>query len=425
MDGSSPSRRAVVAGAVKVVALAIALAACFFVGTRYSRSALAHNSASIPDLSSGFPQCNASPLVDPRAPEPRAVEARARAIRRDAATIRGQLQAAGGDWSKWQRDTESYRAALQSQVHALKDSRLPGYTESLAGRDGFPLFEFRSRDLLRYLYDPSSLDHFRKQKAVVAAQRWLQERGIDLIYVPVPKMTEVYIERFLDPCPKDGVVAPHVRRELLELLENDVEVVDGCALFRGLRDTDREYLYNTADSHWAPRGMRIMAREIADRIARYNFGARARYGLPITKAVPEPFNLQNPDKLTYSTPTAQEGWQTLSADQQAVAKKYQTTNYSEVRMINGQVPADDAEAPVVLIGNSYVRHFREQLIKELNLLVNTRCGDNYTTQAFYDFLREPELLTHCRVVVWVIPESHMTVFHPVPKPLLMALNEGK
>jgi hypothetical protein len=289
-------------------------------------------------------------------------------------------------------------------------------SEPLEGNKEFPLFEVGSRVHLNYLYDSKSLDVFRRTKAVVAAHRWLKEQGIDLIFVPVPKMTEVYVEQFVDPHPADGVIAPHARKALLELLNDGVEVVDLATLFRTLRDIDEEYLYNAAESHWAPRGMRIAAKEIADRVSRYKFGARARYGLPFLR----PFPTTN---LIVGQPggIGTSGWLTLSPDQLARAKRAQTTTISEVLMFDGKVPADDPNSPLLVIGHSYVPKFREQLMKELNMLISTRVMDGATVEFFRDFLRDPQALRDCRVVVWITTEQHMTHFTPMPEPVMATL----
>jgi hypothetical protein len=378
-------------------------------------------------LPSGTPIPVLPPMVsarteDPRQPEPRAIQARATAIIQSATVIESECP--GGDWQKWQRDTSPFRASLKAKIDALRNyppdrSDYPeGRYEALQGQPGFPLFEVGSREHLNYLYDPASLDEFRRARPVVAAQRWLHSKGIDLLFVPVPKMTEVYIEQFVDPCPPNGIIAPHVRNTLLELLKADVEVVDGWSLFRPLRDADSEYLYNTADTHWAPRGMRIMAKEIANRIERYKFGARARYALPLFITRPGHYLL---DGIPGGIGSAG-GWQALSPAQVKIATAAQTMVLSEVTTQDGQPPEDDRASPVLLIGNSYVRKFREQLIKELNLLVQTRDAANLGTEAFADFLREPDLLAHTRVVVWITTEQHMTNFRRMPSPILPALS---
>jgi hypothetical protein len=409
--------------------LAIALAAAFVAGSWFSpsvgpgargpqeRPRGTPNGTSLPrEVPAGDPPAYASPPAISRQAEPRAVAARAAVIRRDAGAIQAECQwAAAGDWGKWQRDTEPYRTALRTKIEALKEldghnSPYPeGRSEALEGRDGFPLFETLAGVQLNYLYKPESLDGFARDRPVVAADRWLRQRGIDLIFVPVPKMTEVYMEHFLNPCPPDGIIAPHVRRNLLELLKADVEVVDGLPLFRSVRDVDAEYLYNTADPHWAPRGMRLMAKAVADRIERYEFGARARYGLPIVRT----------QRVPYAPPAGfQIGLAALTDDQRQRAARAESVKGSEVYTRDGRTPTNDTSSPVLLIGHSYVPGFRDQLIKELNLLIAVRRGNGTTTEFFAEFLRNPETLASARVVVWLTTEQHLTQFKPMPEPIL-------
>jgi SGNH hydrolase-like domain, acetyltransferase AlgX len=376
------------------------------------------------DPAKGFPIAGAATPEDPRQPEPRAIEAREARIRGDTAAIEAECRrAAGGDWAKWQWDTAPYRADLKAKVEALKPlpSLGPGYPglhyQPLEGCNGFPLFQVDPRDHIGYLYEPEKLDAFWEERSVVAASRWLRQKGIDLIFVPVPKMTEVYIDHFLSACPSDGIVAPHVRHTLVDLLKQDVEVVDCLPLFRPLRDTDSEYLYNAADPHWGPRAMRIAAKEIAGRIERYKFGARARYTLPITRTTPETLWLEAAVGGIGSGV-----WLTLSAEQAARAKQVQTTVLSQVYPRNGEYLPDDPSSPVLLIGNSFVTWFKEQLVKELNLLVSLDQAGGQTTEAFVDFLRDPSILAHTRVIVWLTTEQHMTQFKPMPAPIMQALD---
>ena len=216
----------------------------------------------------------------PRPPELLAREARSAVLRADAEAIEAECRhAAGGDWDRWQQDTAPYRAALKARIAGLQ--RLPtSGCVPLPGLLDFPLVESRPAEVLSYLYDPATLDGFRHNRQVLAVCRWLGRQGIDLILVPAPRMTEVYVEQFVDPVPADGIIAPHVRRTLLELLGQDVEVVDGLRLLRAARDRDGEFLYNAADTHWALRGIQAIAREVAGRIARYDFGRAAHDGPP-------------------------------------------------------------------------------------------------------------------------------------------------
>jgi hypothetical protein len=352
-------------------------------------------------------------LPPPRPTEPQAREARSAAMRRDTEAIEAECRrAAGGDWDEWERDTEPYRAALKARIDGLE--HLPDSSfVALPGLHGFPLFEVRASEVLNYLYDPTTLAGFRHQRPVLGVRRWLGRQGIDLILVPVPRMTEVYVEHFVDPVPPDGIIAPHVRRTLLELLEQDVEVVDGLPRLRAERDRDGEYLYNAADTHWALRGLRTVAREVADRIARYEFGRAARDGPRVVKTE---------RRLLAKDAFQRDGWEALSERQREVAAKAQPRAVEDATLVDGRpLPKNDRDSPVLVIGNSYADFFCEQLVNEMNLPVARRTGGHNTTEVFADFLREPELLDRARVVVWVVTEYHLTRFKPLPGPIVDSL----
>jgi hypothetical protein len=427
-------RPAILSRVFEVVLIAATLLAVAWGGARLSHwdrhspvTAPAAAAEPVYDMSKGVPPLNPPELRDPREPEPQAVEARTAAIRRDAAAIEAQCRkAAGDDWDKWQKDTEPYRAALKARVGQLRalpqpaDDEVESQYEALAGRDNFPLFEVGARFYLPYLFDPSVIEPFRRERPVVAVHRWLRQQGIDLIFVPAPRMTEVYVEHFLDSCPPDAVIAPHLRRTLLEMLDEDVEVVDGFSLFRAVRDTDEEYLYNAGTPDWAPRAARAMAKEVADRIERYKFGARARYGLPLLKTSPGPFLWKG-----HIGGIGAPSYESLTAEQSARATAAQTTIESHVMMLDGRAPPNNPDSPVVVIGNCWVDSFWDQLDKELNLLTSKFAGPAHTTEELADFLRDPTRLRLCRVVVWITSEQQMTAFKPLPPLILKTLQTNK
>jgi hypothetical protein len=366
------------------------------------------------ELTPGFPPIELSRAEGLNDDTSGVKEARADAIRQTADGIRAECQqAAGGDWNQWQAATAPARAALKSKIDALKvlEPAQPGGAATYAaleGRDGFPLFEVGAREKLDYLYDPGVLQQIRQERAVPAVAHWLRQRGIDLIFVPVPKMTEVYAEHFVQPCPADGVFAPHVRQALLQLLDQDVEVVDGLALFRPLRAPMPDYLYNTCDGLWAPRGMRVMAKEVADRVVRYPFGSRARYALPLFTALPGPYAVES------NGPNSAPPHSGLSPEQWARARAAQTTKQAIVRYYDGRPVADDPASPVLVIGGDLLQNFREQLVRELNMSVRSRRTARAPSEPFADFVREPELLTGVRVLVWITTEQQMAHYKALP-----------
>jgi hypothetical protein len=80
---------------------------------------------------------------------------------------------------------------------------------------------------------------------------------------------------------------------------------------------------------------------------------------------------------------------------------------------------------VLVVGHSYAPKFCDQLVKEANLRVRSQISSGLTTECFAAFLRNPELLDHCRVVVWITTEQHLTHFHAMPEPIMAALKEPK
>jgi SGNH hydrolase-like domain, acetyltransferase AlgX len=217
----------------------VALASLALAGCSASAPTVARVKADPPPVSSVSP-----------APDPAVAKARADQMQADRLAIEGECQrAAGGSWDAWERATSPYRKALRKNIAAVP--------VVLRQKGGAPAQE---------LDIAVSLDASQHARAVVAASQWLRKRGIDLIFVPVPRKAEVYAENFLDPCPTDGIIAPHVRRTLLSLMEQNVEVVD---VFPALRAERSRPLYNATDPHWSADGAGVAAKLLAGRLRRY------------------------------------------------------------------------------------------------------------------------------------------------------------
>jgi hypothetical protein len=375
------------------------------------------------------PEAASEHNANPRATAARWVgsaEARRTSIRRTADRIRSECErAAGGDWERWQSQTASYRAALAGRIASLQRSKLPrgllhpqALYEPLAGSENFPLFEIAAGDNLRYLTEQQPMS----ENIVAAANRWLQKQGIDLVLVPAPKMTEVYIDRFIDPAPADGVIAPHVRKAMLTLLEDDVDVLDVFRLFRTQSGQQRlPYLYNTCDLHWAPYGMGVAAHALAELLTRYPAVCGWRKEPARFMRVSTPYMLN----AWRGGIGAQDSWPALSPDQQALATKWQEMNSLAVRLPDGSPAPGDTDSPILLIGNSFVPYFQDRVMDELNMPVRVRWGGGHTTEAFRDFLRQPELLKGVKLVVWVVTEYYMTKFSPLPDAIATTSSDRK
>ena len=146
-----------------------------------------------------------------------------------------------------------------------------------------PRFEAWPSSYLRYLAKaPLSTSEFISQTGFVssidAISRWLASHGIDLIFVPVPKMTEVYPDQFIRETPADRIVAPPMRRAIHDLLDRGVEVVDLLPVFLEARKKKGPSLYQYCDPHWTWEGQRIALEEIVKRLRRYPVVRKAQSG---------------------------------------------------------------------------------------------------------------------------------------------------
>jgi hypothetical protein len=337
-----------------------------------------------------------APLPTPAASP--AADARREAIQEAIRRIERESELyGGGDWNRWFAKLAPFRAALRKRVGEVTpyDPTAKGTIEArgalLEARGDPPLFETCPDMYLRHLYAPEDLNDYVQTRpalpAIKAVAAWLKSRSIDVIVVPVPKMTEVYADRVVAETPADGIVAPQNRKLLLALLEADIEVVDLLPLFLEARRSSPEPLYRPADPHWAQRAMGIAAVELGRRLKRYDF---------VRRAVAEPPGYTVKEWKEHQ-PGA--GYPALNPEQKQRVEKALTSRRVYVADGSKRVFSDDA--PVVFIGDSYNYGLMDLVAREINMPVRNVVGGGHTTTAIRDFVRDPTMLDNCRVVVWV------------------------
>ena len=87
-------------------------------------------------------------------------------------------------------------------------------------------------------------------------------------------------------------------------------------------------------------------------------------------------------------------------------------------MAEGGALSEDPASPLMVIGNSFSAGFTDALAKAANCRVRRHCGAAQTTQAFADFVREPDLLDGVRVVVWVSTWRYLAALKNMPNAVL-------
>ena len=304
-----------------------------------------------------------------------------------------------GDWSRWMERTAAFREELTAKLQRCPADRPIFYAP------GDPV-QFEACADVQYLRDAGEWEPWLKQRTVLGTvptiSRWLKKRGIDLVLVPVPKMTEVYPDRVVSATPEERIAAPQMRRLLLELAKADIEVVDLLPELLLAREQSQEPLALPNDSHWSPRSQRIASTLIADRLKRYAFVKAALAQPPMFKEV----------QVQRTVNGCWKDWISPALTRQMSQYTTKAPFPVVLDMKGHAVQAPDA-SPVLIIGDSFPvslgalggpgAALDAVLSKDLNLAVSNRAASAMiAANIVKDFIREPELLAGRKVIVWVL-----------------------
>lgn len=245
------------------------------------------------------------------------VATRAELIKETRTVIEGELKENGGTWDAWADRLKPFRADLE---RIRSTSRWPW-----PAKNDFQ-YQGREMDLLLQVDLSSRPVGQNPLKSIVRLHEQLKARGIDLIVMPIPDKMSIYPDYLSKEAPADRNVALPVRRLMWELVEKDIEVVDLQKLYQEFRrkDEDKTPLYYVKDAHWRNLGAQLAAKELAGRLARYDFAAAAVRANPY---VTEPH----------------ERTDGIKADNILVVRNKQT----------GKMYADVGDSPVILTGDSF------------------------------------------------------------------------
>lgn len=259
--------------------------------------------------------------------------------------IEGELSAHGGSWTHW-----STEVAPVHELMRRKLKEIPAGAKATTGDDGFLFFG----QSLAYATggDLEKQKRGRNPVPVIAQfKKLLAERGVDLLFVPVPTKEEIYPDK-LGTSAEDRrvgarlagkVVNPFERKFLLDLSEKGVEVLDLLPGFLEARTRDsagKTPLYQSQDTHWTNHGLELAARAVSTRIKAYPWykGIAAHRRNYETKTAPFSRHgdlhsrLPEADKARYQ-PENLVGDQVVSAD--------------------GTLYEDDPDSPIVVLGDSF------------------------------------------------------------------------
>ena len=356
---------------------------------------------------------------------------RAKAIEQTKSEINKELGAAGGDWQEWFSHLAPFRKALSDKFDAIdKEPRKPAnqpnaHAWNYFRADGNPPLFVQHYSTLYLFADNQNADTYIKHRlmestpqafatastfpsvaTLLAFSKWLRSANVDLIFVPVPKMIEVYANKVVPGVPPDGIVAPHMRKLFFDLLSQDIEIVDLLPSYLAAAKADPEPLFMPADSHWSDRAQQIAARLIAERLARYPFVKDALAKPKRYRTVDFPWTFAGSD-FDYLTPVEQQ-------EVQSHAKK----PLIRVNNLDGSVFEEQDDAPVLIAGDSYASYSSGAIAKgtgigpllanAINLPITVFSNGGGTTQPMTDLIRDQESLKVHKVLIWIISMDQFT-----------------
>ncbi|MHB1045158.1 MAG: alginate O-acetyltransferase AlgX-related protein [Thermoanaerobaculia bacterium] len=393
------------------------------------------SSVLVPGLVLGFllaAPSAAAPAAPPKARAARPAAAPAPTREESIASARkvllAQLAASGaGSWDAWSVSVEPFRAALREKIAAAKPNNpsSKGFTESryevLESLGEPKRFEAWPSSYLRYVANaPVSTSEFLTRTAFVSSietiSRWLASRGVDFIFVPVPKMTEVYPDAFVAGAPADRVVAPQMRRAIVELLDRNVEVVDLLPLFLEARKRPgAPSLYQHADPHWAWEAQKIALEEVVRRLRRYPEVRRAL-------AAPRRFRTWTERRDLTSVSAA---FGALTPEQARRVRPFLTADVELVAPV-GAAPLASDTSPIALAGDSFNNGLEGGLAARLNMPIRDLHASGGSLAPFKDLLRDPESMKSMRVLIFLVNNQALWEFpatlpgeiakHAAPRP---------
>ena len=307
---------------------------------------------------------------------------------------------------------EQYRAASLK----LFDQLVPGSKKVVQGRDGWLLH----RGELKFLNVRGLIGEHASQAnptappeyadpvpAILDFNRQLQERGIEMYFMPVPVRPAIFPESVLGPEPfARRRVTPnldHSTQELLAALtQHGVRVIDVEPSFLKHRESpERGAVFYSSETHWTPYGISLAVEILAPEIRKKSwFEAVPKYQFQERW-----FTRKHSGSIyrEYETATGT----ALERDEIPVRRiKFKTADGTE------DIELQNPQSPLIVIGDSNTifwakfgsalpHHLAFELGFPADVLSTTGGGANATRLNLARKVRaEPDYLEGKRVVIW-------------------------
>ena len=280
--------------------------------------------------------------------------------------------------------------------------------KAVAGADGWayygPNIQYLGERYFRDVKSGKPADDPTETIADFARQ--LTARNIRLLVVPIPTKPTVAPERLRRGLAPSLALSVHSRRFLDELRGRGVEVLDLDSPFvRERREHPERRLYLAADTHWTGDGARLAASLLA---------ARVREMLGPTPLAPK----RDYRRETVTVARRPDIPRMSRLPFEASAFPPENTVAYRVLDEDGQPYADNDEAQILLLGDSFSRIYQTDEPEAAGWIANLACelgtplativnDGGASTLVRQELARSPELLVGKRLVIWSFVERDL------------------
>jgi alginate O-acetyltransferase complex protein AlgJ len=332
-----------------------------------------------------------------------------------AAAVSQELALHGGSWSAWASELSAFHADIKTRLASP-----PRDAKALAGTNGF-LFYRTSLDFVVGGDLESQPPGKNPAPVIVEFKKMLDAHGVDFLFVPVPTKAEIFPDE-LSPKGKPlvgKVVNPFIRKLAQSLAQQGVEVVDLLTPFLAARTKGgapgEEPLYQRQDTHWTDRGLRLAAELLAKRIERYPW---------------YPSLARHAQRFGTKDATFTRFGDLHSRLPEAKKRGYQpeTLSAKQVLRADGTPYEDEAESPIVLLGDSFTGVYELTDAEHAGLSAHMARGISYPIDLVMSYGGGPNVraklmrrgtaaLGAKKLVVWVMTARDLYKYWEAWEPL--------
>jgi len=331
--------------------------------------------------------------------------------------------------------------AFKEGCRRLLTARVPGTKEAVLGEAGWVLLtsELKFASTGRFFGAEARLAYTRTKPeyadpipAIVDFARQLADRGIGLVFMPVPVRPLVYPESVLGEAALPArQPPPYLFAEqaafFAELSARGVQTIDLTPLFLAHRGDSRAPLFVPSESHWTGYGVYLAARAVAETVRGEPWLATA----PHQEMTAEWLTLEHTGSI----------YRDLVSRGGLPARPPDHVHYRSVKLVTPEGPRsmarENLDSPVVVMGDSNTIWWRDrdaslahQLAYELGFPVdvqattgggatNSRLNLIRTAQAHPGYLAKKKLVVWCfssRATIEGSEGWRLTPIDPPPTP---------